>query len=87
MLYTLTTCKAKFLFRLGLRRHPPLEVIIDRTASADAGTRRIALNHLIENIADIYSDYKPANFSNVAYVPALQGDEPCMRSPKEVRTG
>jgi hypothetical protein len=78
------TPAAKFLYRLGLQRFPSLHVIIDTAASSDANLRPIAIKYLIDNIPSRYSDYDPAKFSDVAYIPALAGNVPRVGTPKEV---
>jgi hypothetical protein len=75
---------AKFLFRLGLRRFPPLEVVVNLAASADVAIRSTALRYLVDNIGTRYVDYDPGKFQNVAYVPALLNGETCMSTPQEV---
>jgi hypothetical protein len=74
------------LFRLGLRRFPHLDVIINLAASQDASVRQQALNYLIENITSKYEEYNPVDFSDVPYVPAVDGGEnACMGTPAQVR--
>jgi hypothetical protein len=75
---------AKFLYRLGLQRFPPLRVIIDTASSSDASLRPIAIKYLIDNIPSRYSDYDPAKFSDDAYIPALAGNVARVGTPKEV---
>jgi hypothetical protein len=76
---------AKFLYNLGLKRFPPLEVILDLAASTNLKTRTSAMNYFLDNYVTRYSDYNPANFSKVAFVPALEGGKQKLATPNEVR--
>jgi hypothetical protein len=75
---------AKFLYRLGLRRFPPLDVIIRIAASPEAALRPVAMKYLLDNILSRYSDYDPAKFPDIAYVPALAGNVARVGTPNEV---
>ncbi|KAJ7594698.1 hypothetical protein C8J56DRAFT_927422 [Mycena floridula] len=77
--------EAKFLFNLGLRKFPPLSVLIQLCASPDANRRAVALKYLVDNISsEKYNDYDPAAFSEIAYIPALKDGKPCLGTPKTV---
>jgi Protein of unknown function (DUF3684) len=71
---------AKFLFVLGLRRSPPLDVIINLCASTDPLVRSIALKYLLDNMVTKYSHYDPKNFAEVPFVPSTTR----MGTPREV---
>lgn len=78
------TKQAKFLFRIGLRRFPPLEDLIKLCTCPDPGIRTIAFAHLVNHIPDPYNDYNPTNFSKLAFVPAIRDGKECMGTPTEV---
>ncbi|TFK45667.1 hypothetical protein OE88DRAFT_1668942 [Heliocybe sulcata] len=65
--------EAKFLYRLGLLRFPPLEVIINLAAGPDAGARKAAMKYFLDNFASRYSDYNPDQFGDKAFIPARDG--------------
>ncbi|TFK44587.1 hypothetical protein BDQ12DRAFT_730629 [Crucibulum laeve] len=72
--------EAKFLFELGLKRYPPLDVLINLCASENTEIRSIALKYLIDNIGTRYSNYEPTNFSDISFIPTVEG----LRNPREV---
>ncbi|KAI0747853.1 hypothetical protein C8Q80DRAFT_1168786 [Daedaleopsis nitida] len=76
--------EAKFLFKLGLRRYPPLAAIIGLAAGNDEAVREAALKYFFNNHTTRYADYDPDAFSNVAFIPALNGNTRCMARPHEV---
>ncbi|EIW60639.1 uncharacterized protein TRAVEDRAFT_119941 [Trametes versicolor FP-101664 SS1] len=76
--------EAKFLFKLGLRRYPPLPDLIGLAASGDEKVRSAALKYLLDNYSTRYADYDPNAFSNVPFIPAVKGGKPCMAKPHEV---
>ncbi|TBU28918.1 hypothetical protein BD311DRAFT_721461 [Dichomitus squalens] len=76
--------EAKFLFKLGLRRYPPLPELIGLAASKDEATRTAALKYFFDNYTTRYSDYDPENFSNVAFVPAMKDSSRILARPHEV---
>jgi len=47
---------AKFLFKLGLRRHPPIQVILG-IAAGDEPQRTVALSYFLDNYMQKYRDY------------------------------
>ncbi|KAJ7497138.1 hypothetical protein FB451DRAFT_1210268 [Mycena latifolia] len=76
--------QAKLLFELGLIRYPSLSTLISLCASPDARIRPIALKYLLDNMTTRYNDYSPANFYEIAYIPALKDGKPVMGTPKDV---
>lgn len=84
MIRILMHLAAKFLFKLGLRRYPPLPDLIGLAASDDEKVRSAALKYLLDNYTTRYSDYDPNAFSNVPFIPAVKGGKPCMAKPHEV---
>jgi hypothetical protein len=69
---------AKFLYKLGLRRSPPLKTVISLCASSDPKIRPLALKYFINNHASRYSDFDPSDFPDVAFIPALDHTTPRM---------
>lgn len=69
-----TSEEAKLLFRLGLLRTPPLDIIIRLCTSPDTTVRMRAFKYLCDNISAKYPDYKPDNFAKVAFIPAENED-------------
>jgi hypothetical protein len=78
---------AKFLYKLGLRRSPPLKAIISLCASNDAQIRPLALKYFLNHHAGRYSDFDPSDFPDVAFVPALDQTTPRMGKHNEVIIG
>jgi hypothetical protein len=74
---------AKFLFNLGLRRHPPTEVILGIAAKSEP-QRTVALNYFLDNFVQKYSDYTPDAHANIAFVPAIHRGEQKLAKPLEV---
>ncbi|KAI1790758.1 hypothetical protein LXA43DRAFT_921512 [Ganoderma leucocontextum] len=76
--------EAKFLFKLGLRRYPPLPELIGLAAANDEAVRTTALKYFFDNYTTLYSDYAPDAFSNVAFIPAVKGNTTVLARPHEV---
>ncbi|KAI0701855.1 hypothetical protein BC835DRAFT_1435271 [Cytidiella melzeri] len=76
--------EAKFLHRLGLRRFPPLEVILALAAGPDEKIRSVALKYFLDNHGTRYTDYRPSSFVNLAFIPSVKGTVPVMGKPGEV---
>ncbi|KAH9951982.1 hypothetical protein B0H21DRAFT_817732 [Amylocystis lapponica] len=76
--------EAKLLYGLGLRRFPPLHELVSLAANANPSTRAIALKYLLDNFVSKYSDFDPANFSELAFIPALKDGASCMAKHHEV---
>ena len=77
---------AKFLFtKLGLRRHPPLKDIVALCASPDPKVRQLALRYFLDNHSVRYIDFDPAQFSDVAFIPALNKTTPLMAMHNQVK--
>jgi hypothetical protein len=63
---------------------PPLQEIL-RIASSDNPTVRTkALTFFLDNLYDMYPDYNPLNFRDLAFVPAVLGSEKVLAKPLEV---
>jgi hypothetical protein len=75
---------AKFLYKLGLRRFPPLKTIISLCASNEINIRAFALKYFLNNYTSRYSDFDPNNFTDLAFIPALDQTTPCMAMHREV---
>ncbi|KAH8112414.1 hypothetical protein DFH11DRAFT_1607467 [Phellopilus nigrolimitatus] len=66
--------EAKFLHLLGLQRYPSLPVILKLASHGDESLRSAALRYFLDNSTKYYSDYDPASFNDLAYVPAMRPD-------------
>jgi len=75
---------AKFLYRLGLQKFPPLGVVLNLIANSPVSRRMLALNYLLDNYVQRYSNYDPSNFSKLAFIPAVNGTVQKLASPDEV---
>ncbi|EPQ50301.1 hypothetical protein GLOTRDRAFT_82416 [Gloeophyllum trabeum ATCC 11539] len=73
--------EAKLLYRLGLLRFPPLEVIINLAASTDVNVRKEAMQYFMQNFSTRYSDYDPGQFGDKAFIPTRDGK---LAKPSEV---
>ena len=70
---------ADLLYRLGLRRHPPLETIVTLSSTApDTTVRTTAFIYLCDNLRSKYSHYNPDNFRDIAFIPAENKDGTCL---------
>ncbi|KIJ62083.1 hypothetical protein HYDPIDRAFT_176650 [Hydnomerulius pinastri MD-312] len=76
--------EAKFLYRLGLRRFPPLDAAVKLCASQDAAVRSVAFKYLCDNIPSKYPDYNADNFANIEFIPAESEDGHHMGNLREV---
>jgi hypothetical protein len=75
---------AKFLYKLGLKRHPDLKDLV--LLSSQGERNQEALKYLVDNLATTYTDYDPSHWNNVAFVPALKPDgTPFLCKPLEVK--
>jgi hypothetical protein len=54
-------------------------------ASDNPAVRTKALTFFLDNLYDIYRDYNPQNFWDLAFVPAVLGLEKKLAKPFEVR--
>ncbi|KAF9644423.1 hypothetical protein BDM02DRAFT_3272450 [Thelephora ganbajun] len=75
--------EAKFLFNLGLRRHPPTEVILS-IAAKDEPQRGVALNYFLDHYMQKYTDYTADAHANIAFVPAIHKGDKKLAKPLEV---
>ncbi|WVW83952.1 hypothetical protein I302_105975 [Kwoniella bestiolae CBS 10118] len=62
--------EAKMLFILGLRRFPPIDVLLGITAGRPPANEK-ALQYLLANIHNHYPMFKSEAFSEVAFIPAI----------------
>ena len=77
---------AGLLYRLGLRRDPPLETIVTLSSVApDATVRETAFKYLCDNLPSNYSHYNPDDFRDIAFIPAEKKDKTCLEKPGNVR--
>jgi hypothetical protein len=86
LIMTLTDGIAKFLYVLGLRRQPPLPELLQLAADWDPALRSTALKYFLDNYTK-YPEYRPADYSHVAFVPVMipDGDKE-LADPTSVRT-
>ncbi|KAF8497460.1 hypothetical protein F5888DRAFT_1613660, partial [Russula emetica] len=77
---------ARFIYSLDLRRAPPLRKILDMASSDNPTVRTKALAFFLDNIYDIYRDYNPQDFWDLAFVPAVLGSEKMLAKPFKVCT-
>lgn len=75
---------AKMLFSLGLRRFPPIDVLLGIGAGKPP-TNEKALNYLLANTSGHYINFDPGAFSAVAFIPATRRDgQTFLAKPGEV---
>ncbi|ORY21093.1 hypothetical protein BCR39DRAFT_570024, partial [Naematelia encephala] len=78
--------EAKMLFSLGLRRFPPIDILLGIAADR-APANQGALQYLLNNSSTHYANFDPAAFSGVAFIPAvLPNGENVLAKPNEVFT-
>jgi len=75
---------AKFMYKLGLRRSPPLQDIIKLAAHSDADVRKKALLYFLDNFTSKYSDYDSRAYNDVAFIPATNQNGLLIAKPTEV---
>ena len=77
---------ADLLYRLGLRRYPPLETIVTLSSAAPDNTvRETAFKYLCDNLRSKYPHYNPDNFRDIAFIPAENEDGTCLKTLGNVR--
>ncbi|KAG9042649.1 hypothetical protein FS837_010600 [Tulasnella sp. UAMH 9824] len=65
--------EAKMLFEFGLRKFPPLEVILQ--LASNPATQRNAFGYLLENFDSLYScTYDPDQVAHLAFIPSIESD-------------
>lgn len=75
---------ARMLASLGLRRFPPIDVLLG-IASGTAPTKEKALNYLLSNTSTHYANFDPTTFAQVAFIPATRRDgQTFLAKPGEV---
>lgn len=77
---------AKFLYNLGLRRIPPMDVLLGLASGSDSKVRGLALRYYLDNANTKYNNYSPLTYANMAFVPAVKDKQLCMAKPTEVRS-
>lgn len=77
---------AKLLYRLGLRKNPPLDLAVKLCASPEPDIRSIAFEYLTDSIPSRYPDYRCENFGHVAFIPAMNDTGPFTGTLNEVRS-
>ncbi|KIJ13860.1 hypothetical protein PAXINDRAFT_100530 [Paxillus involutus ATCC 200175] len=74
------------LHSVGLQRHPPIDVIIQKASGGDTEVRKLAYEFFMEHLDDHYKEYNPADFSDSAFLPCGKGDKPEFGTPEQVFT-
>lgn len=64
---------AKLLFSFGLRRFPPVELLLSMAATEGA-ERQAALKYLLAHLDTHYAGFHVAAHSTVAFLPAIKPD-------------
>jgi Protein of unknown function (DUF3684) len=80
-----TSPTARFIYSLDLRRSLPLREVLHMAASDNPTVRTKALNFFLNNLNDIYRDYNPQHFWDLAFVPAVFGSEKILAKPFKVK--
>jgi hypothetical protein len=73
------------MYSLDLGRAPPLGEILHMAASDNPTVRIKALAFFLDNLKNIYRDYDPKKFRDLAFVPAVLGSEKMLAKPFRVR--
>lgn len=81
--------EAKFVFELGLRRHPPVDELLSLASSANTNEdiRSKALSYILERHSSVYKNtYSLKTASQFAFVPCVIGGKRMLKSPSDVFT-
>lgn len=73
------------MYRLGLQRYPTAASLLKLASEGDSTVRSTALQYFLDNYAARYSDYKPTEVVDLAFVPAIKSDKSFLAKPREVR--
>ena len=76
---------ARFVYSLDLRRSLPLREVLHMATSDNPTVRTKALNFFLDNLNDIYLDYNPQHFWDLAFIPAVFGSEKILAKPFKVK--
>ncbi|KZW00398.1 hypothetical protein EXIGLDRAFT_639482 [Exidia glandulosa HHB12029] len=77
--------EAQFMFKIGLRKFPPLEMLLQLASGKDEKRAATALRYLLDNIDGHYANFDPKRFPDAKFVPAVKPDgTKTMASPLEV---
>ena len=74
---------AEFLFDLGLRQHPPTDIILG-IAAGDEPQRATAQDYFLDNHTQKYADYTADAHASIAFIPATHKGEKKLAKPFEV---
>ncbi|KIJ33557.1 hypothetical protein M422DRAFT_783144 [Sphaerobolus stellatus SS14] len=66
--------EARFMFKLGLKKHPDLKEVLNLAAGPDPKIRQASLKYLIEGLTTKYSHFDPTFWETIAFVPAQRPD-------------
>ncbi|KIJ32556.1 hypothetical protein M422DRAFT_265572 [Sphaerobolus stellatus SS14] len=64
----------KFMFKLGLKKHPDLKEVLNLAAGPDPKIRQASLKYLIEGLTMKYSHFDPTFWETILFVPAQRPD-------------
>lgn len=74
------------LYALGLRRFPPVDVLLG-IAAGSAPLNKKAFQFLLAHMSGHYAGFEPSQFNNVAFIPAISATgNPMLAKPGEVFT-
>ena len=73
------------MYQLNLRKAPPLREILYLAASDNFTVRTKAFEFFLDKLHNVYPEYDPRNFRNLAFVPAVLGSEKMLAKPFKVR--
>lgn len=78
--------EARMLFSLGLRRVPPIDVLLGIAAGRSPMNER-ALQYLLSNVSNHYLNFDPNAFASVSFLPAMSASgQLLLAKPGEVFT-
>lgn len=72
------------LISLGLKAYPPLDVIIRKASSEENTMRKYAFAFLLDNMNSVYSNYDPADFQGIAFIPCGKWNHLQLGTPEQV---
>lgn len=74
------------MYALGLRRFPPVDVLLG-LAAGPAPLNQKAFEYLLTHISGHYAGFEPGQFNNVAFIPAVSATgNPILAKPGDVFT-
>ncbi|KAI5991739.1 hypothetical protein F5J12DRAFT_861117 [Pisolithus orientalis] len=67
-----------------LEPYPPLDVIIRKASSEENTMRKYAFAFLLDNMNSVYSNYDPADFQGIAFIPCGKWNHLQLGTPEQV---